>query len=456
MIARGVTRGDLLSRIRSAGTPWAAVVALLEYSRARPRWHRLAHDLADHQAPWSRLENEVVRYFEERLPTTLLLTPEDRRQIENWLGPELDFDRAHAIAWGIDEAAFPTFSRAWRDGLTLVDGCYQLRRGDAYPLGYLDSADVAGAELATLPHAATDAAKHELPHVRFFAKPESKWAERVVLDFRLWDRLETLLSNLSEVATIHPNEDIAEWLVPESSGIFPVTLCSPVEQVERYRRLLSRVRDTDFKANLVVAPELAATDETIAAIQVDLDRDEHHDAMIVAGSQHLVEQGRPVNRAFALLPDRAPIVHDKLVPMRRRMFRQPERMEGITSDSTLRIYQAGRFRFALLICKDILDAHMVRLLIRMNVNVIAVPAMSPKTRRFRSVAEQLVDEAQAVVVVANGPYRWGSRTASPSAVFSQPVESAPVTTASPEGECCTGCAWHKIGGGEARWLSVRF
>jgi hypothetical protein len=69
------------------------------------------------------------------------------------------------------------------------------------------------------------------------------------------------------------------------------------------------------------------------------------------------------------------------------------------------------------------DGGVTDAIARLGANVVCVPAMSEKTDSFTRRASELVAEAQAATIVANGPLRWGDRgLVEPVAVFGQPIE----------------------------------
>ena len=449
---------QLLARIGRAASPWSATLALLEYWQGRPRHRRPAHDRfrAPH-TEWSKLQNEVRLHFEDASSKRVRLNDADRDCIRAWLGATFEFDRVDAIAWGIDAGASRTFAATWRQDLGLERRVITLQPGEPYPIG-TPELDSIGEGWSTDPASATDPRENELPHVRFFKPPTCKWITEVEFDFGYWDRLHNLLSGLREVATVHPNSSRSEWgKSPPGSSLFPLVLNDAAGQESRIVRLVQQARNTDFKAQIVVAPELAATARAVAAVQADLDQGDA-DVMVVAGSEHVVDQGRPVNRAFALMPSAEPLRHDKMVPLRRLARRQrAEQIEGIDANPVLRVYQADQFRLALLICKDFLDTDLVDDLCRLGINVVVVPAMSSKTRRFATGAAQLVDRTQGIAIIANGPYQWGPCLADPASVFGQPFEAKPVVVCSPTGDCFTGFAPFQLGSSpsSAHWVAVR-
>jgi hypothetical protein len=444
----------LVQQLRSASTLWDVVSVLLRHWQNRPSGHIVARDWIDPYSEWTRIEDAVENFFATR-PNGRLMTG-DTERLMDWVGTG-DFDATHAVAWGIDAAAASTFTGDWRRGLSLVNHQLDLQPGDVYPVGVLLAGDIPrNHRFSTRPDAATDPPTDELPHVRIYRRPEYRPID-VNFDFRLENRLKAVFANLEELVTLHPNATSEDFVIPDGPLMFPVKLRDEAAQLGRFQELLRRACFSDFAPQLVVAPELAATDEVIAAVQLALEDASRPDCLVVAGSQHIGVGATAANRAYALLNEEEPITHDKMIPFRRsRSWRGAERKEAIVPNPKLTIFAAGRFRFALLVCKDFLDTEIQQLLGRLGVNIVAVPAMSAKTDRFASGAERMVDLSQSYAVISNGPFIWkGQEPAEPASVFAQPVYRRKVATVSPgDGRRATGFAWFEVGGDVARWNPV--
>jgi hypothetical protein len=93
------------------------------------------------------------------------------------------------------------------------------------------------------------------------------------------------------------------------------------------------------------------------------------------------------------------------------------------------VHIAGPWRFATVICKDFLDPHVARALIRAGVNALAVPAFSEVTDGYISVTGEHVRQTQGLVVVANNPARFdGQVPVVPAAMIGQPCAGAYTVT----------------------------
>jgi len=144
----------------------------------------------------------------------------------------------------------------------------------------------------------------------------------------------------------------------------------------------------------------------------------------VAGSFHCTRGGERLNLAEALVPTCSRrLTHRKLVRFTDELSSVPASCEGIDEGRKLVIYAGGTFRLAILICKDFLEPRLAALVANLGVNVLCVPAMSPKTGDFPSRVSTFVTDTQGFALVANGPLNWDKETIVPAAVFGQPFES---------------------------------
>ncbi|HEU4974117.1 MAG TPA: hypothetical protein VFT50_03430 [Baekduia sp.] len=308
-------------------------------------------------------------------------------------------DAAHAVAWVLDERYSRTFPDDWAAAAT--SGTWELAPEEPYPV--LDSPWSLFHPHLSRAASLTDPGRDELPHVRRF-RPTARQRDKVarVEVHRVHTLLRDVLAPLERVATAHPNVgwDEMEW--PSDGVLWPVQVRDASGQDARIR---AAVRDAlAAGCRLIVLPELSATGRTASEVQAVLDDhlDRHEDAAIViAGSRHVTDPaaGRR-NRAETVLAGTAlRLTHDKLVP-----FRIGADMEALDNAlPTLHLYQDGPFRFAVAICKDLLDADVHALLGALGVNLLATPAMSSKTGNFPHAAGGLLNAAQTFTIVANGP-----------------------------------------------------
>jgi predicted amidohydrolase len=186
---------------------------------------------------------------------------------------------------------------------------------------------------------------------------------------------------------------------PRASA-YPLRLADEEEQAARVLERLDAAIDAG--AEIVVLPELSTTPAIVERIRARLDDDEEQ-RLVVCGSWHGPDpdDGRPANLSVGLISGlQARMRHRKVVEFGDLYPRDPDdrRREGIVApdEPLVRVYVADQFRFALVICKDFLDAAVTRTLDRVGANVLLVPALSRTTQPFKARAHAHVADAQAV------------------------------------------------------------
>lgn len=206
--------------------------------------------------------------------------------------------------------------------------------------------------------------------------------------------------------------------------MFPVTVCDPQEHEERCARLLAEACEA-HDARIVVFPELTGSPQLTKLALEQINR-LPGPRLIIAGSRHEPGEanGDGVNVAEGVLACcDARLTHEKLVPF----FGSGKTKEGIRRATHLTLYDAGSYRFAIAICKDLLDENVRALYARYGANVILVPAMSSKTDGFAVAADHLVSTRQAVTLVANAALTDDQdRPIAPTSVLGQPRSDARV------------------------------
>jgi len=110
------------------------------------------------------------------------------------------------------------------------------------------------------------------------------------------------------------------------------------------------------------------------------------------------------------------------------------------------VYDAGDYRVAIAICKDLLDNDVRELYARLGVNLVLVPAMSSKTADFKSSAEDMVKRSQAVTVVSNALLRDAKdRPIDPAAVLGQPFLDREVLAANTQSDQVPALTGFRVG-----------
>ncbi|HWU88978.1 MAG TPA: hypothetical protein VN253_17050 [Kofleriaceae bacterium] len=159
---------------------------------------------------------------------------------------------------------------------------------------------------------------------------------------------------------------------------------------------------------LLVLPELCLTEAMYARLVSS--RAFCAVPFVVPGSHHAPSGVGPGHNETGLLVRGKPIVaHRKFRPV---LFpdrldddgnrRDVTRQEHLAVDeSRLSICVSGDWSVATLICKDVMDNAVQDLLRDLAVQLVLVPAMSPKVEDFADLAQQLGRDPQGVTLVAN-------------------------------------------------------
>jgi predicted amidohydrolase len=248
-----------------------------------------------------------------------------------------------------------------------------------------------------------DAGDH--PHARVFRTGLLPVEYR----FDLWRPLSRIAARLDRIGAVTVNETLAELGLGDAPAVaFPVTPADPAEQERRVLAQLERAIEAG--AEIVVLPELTTTRAIADRVARRLDDDDEQ-RLVICGSWHETSDGAPANVSLGLFSGlSARMEHRKLVEFGDLFPRDPDdrRREGIVAPEPplLRVYVAGAFRFALLICKDFLDHRVTRTLDAVGANVLLVPALSRTAQPFVGRAQAHVADAQALTVVVNGPRSW--------------------------------------------------
>ena len=404
--------------LQEASTFWHLTAGLLEIWRAGNPSSCPERAADETYESWASDVAEVVELFGE-VRDADEVRDEDRHALGRLLSAPArsEPDTVHAVAWGISVALNETFAPAWRDDLGAAP--HQLSVGEPYPVADPSWTPTGGRQLTSRPDSMTSPAVGELPFVRVH-----DGSFEVSVDHRLAPHLEIIASQLPSAVAGHPNQCWDEYAFNTSSKslIFPIQPRDPDSQQERIEQIIELAAERS--SALVVLPELCLTPEISAAV-ADLVYDLPDPQLVVAGSFHADAGEGPVNVAVGLMAGtRRQLQHSKNVPFTDEVGMRRPSKEGIRSQEPLRltIYPADRFRFALAICRELLDENVRRIYDRMAVNVLAVPALSAKTTGFRDAVAARVAQSQAVTIVVNGPLEdQAGQPLRPAVVLGQPI-----------------------------------
>lgn len=334
---------------------------------------------------------------------------------------ELGICAAYAVAWGIDEGASQHFTDDWCQ----VDEPFQLPAGELYPVGEPNPVEqgVPKERLSTRPSSKNEPPLGELPHARRYRAGDIQ----VIVDARWHLELGDVARSKRPVVVAFVNQTLEEFDRPKAgeSAVFPVTVADAEEQSERVSQLLDEALSLD--ARLVLFPELASSSEIVEQIKRRLSTSKSQ-CLVIAGSYHDTATGK--NTAVGVFANSdARLSHDKITPY----FTPDHLKEGITPGTTITVYEAGEYRFAIAICKDLLNDDVREIYRQMGVNFLLVQALSDKTGDFVAIAGGMASSNQAVTVMANGILEAGGTAIRPAAVLGQPMEGALQLDATPSG-----------------------
>ena len=90
------------------------------------------------------------------------------------------------------------------------------------------------------------------------------------------------------------------------------------------------------------------------------------------------------------------------------------------------VYACANWSFSTLICRDFLDDEARQLLGQLAVTLVVVPAHSPKSCLFGTLASSLTQTSQSFIVVANNPFDDTVGGQEPHGIFGVPAVGQPI------------------------------
>ncbi len=310
---------------------------------------------------------------------------------------------AHGVAKGIDIIANHTFLSWFR-----AKGEITLTAGQPYPVHGHDPRPWLGRyQPNSKPENLPTRDLAHTPHLRIAQSAPFTY----VIDFDLWDRLSTVgARGALSLAVGQSNLHLGEFDTREDPDP-PTTIANhgPADatlQARRIARIATAAVARD--ADILVLPEYTLTEPVHTAL-VDGTVDHWpRPALMCAGLAGSVdEDGYVVNEGW-LLVNTPGMDQDFSVSLPRKLYPATvdHKVEKIRQSSEIRIFMAQRWTLCVLICRDSMDTSIADQLGAIGVNVLLVPAMSPKTATLTGSAAALCRTSQAFVAVANGPARW--------------------------------------------------
>lgn len=408
--SHGNAEGAVTAICRGASSAWEAVCTLLN----RTRSHGSVENPGNQDGGEREAAASVLAAMERRLmvqgegsahAATTYRSAEVADALSAALASETplsDGALAYAAASALDRLYWPSFTPDW---LGERGSSFELEAGDLYPVGEMRLMGAVGH--SARPHR-LPLRQGELAHVRRRAGDGTR--VRVVGEYApIIDGLAT--SPPLKAAVVLPNELLTELSLPPSR----MGPCDSQTQRATIERLLGEALEEGV--DIVVLPELSVDEDIFDwlserwAGSADL-------PILFAGSAHLVEDGRRVNRTAVLLPGvGAAWHHDKFTVFEDRKGQQ-EPIDPVEPCITL---GCGHLvRVATLICKDALSIDLAGLVADLGVHLLAVPSMSSTLGEFSTAANLLISRSQGATVVANNPRVWNG-TSVGHALLGQPV-----------------------------------
>jgi hypothetical protein len=415
----------LTDNLAAAETLWDAAAALSAHWRANLPAAPARRSRDSSYSFWSTAVRAAAVHFAAQRATDgeHLLSKADRDFIGGAVGDGSDADAVDALVWGMGAAVGGYYVLGWRATLER-DGrlpTVRLRDGELIPVdpgpwsARLEHRIPRGDALDRL-----DPGDH--PSVRVFRGVRDGARYEVTISFVHEDDLRSVIG-AGEALTLqglHPNQTDAETPLDEPYEGIRFGVRFGVEHPDVVLSLVDEAMGAP--GPITVLPELSTTPELMDEIAARVDG--HAGRLVVAGSCHMERDGVRQNVARAFMTDAPAIEHVKLVAFGQELSRgtAPSK-EGIDEPDPrkLIVHQAGRWRVAILICKDLLVDNVADMVARLGVNLLLVPAMSPTTEVFSANMERVVAASQAIVWVVNGPLQWGRTSAGPPALMGQPV-----------------------------------
>jgi len=271
---------------------------------------------------------------------------------------------------------------------------------------------------------------------------------KVVYDFSQRAALGDALSDVAVLATVHPSPAEQEYSIDAATDttFFGYRPTDDVPVLDAARSLLQKA----FESGVAVAvlPELW--------IGPDVDIQEWlsesvltYPRVVVAGSRHVRDEGEQHNECSVYL-DGVPVhTHHKTHAFLARTSlpgdgngwrgteQDPalpvERVEDLHPSRTVTVLFADRWAFSVAVCADLNWSAVSHALADHRVNLVCVPAMSPKPGYFHTALSDIAQRSRGIGVLANDRRHAPAGASVPSAMFAlcaeRPVVMEHVATA---------------------------
>lgn len=263
----------------------------------------------------------------------------------------------------------------------------------------------------------------------------------VVYDFRWCAALDDALAGAPRSAAVLPSDGTVEystdhWTDDTFFGHRPVD-DTPVWATAA--GLLERAVEHDVA--VAVLPEMC--------FGPDLDLDAYvaqavTPPLTVAGSRHVVDGAGQHNEAVLYVNGHVALRHRKTQPFTARVempgdrtawaerggtgtFLPPERTEDLTPSRRVTVLFSDRWAVTVLVCSDVNAPHNIEVLTSFRVNMVLVPAMTPKHGYFETTFAYVAQRSQGLCTFANDSRHAPAAGQVPSTMFAFPAATGSVT-----------------------------
>jgi hypothetical protein len=370
-----------------------SALARLELAKISPG---VFENLADDETSFAtHAEREALR----TVGLSQLVDPE--------LGPAMNIAAtALGLAEAIDGLAGATFM-TWMRG----KGEWPVVEGDVYPTREHDPRAWLGnnqpntrrSNLPTRDLASTSRLRVATSNMRPF---------KYVLDFQSWSLLSDLGIPDGLVAAVgQPNIDLDDFSVELDASSYANH--GPKDDERQKASIVELITKSGLEnADVLVLPEYSLSTGSRDLLIESVPQITQRPRLVVVGvSAGLDDGGYIINEAVMIVSrSQADVPHIITLPNKMHPAEVGALKERIRQHSEIRIFLSEKCTIAVLICYDSMNAEVLRQLAAFGVNILLVPALSPKTASMIDAASSLSHLSQAFVVVATGPSRWSSTT----------------------------------------------
>lgn len=260
----------------------------------------------------------------------------------------------------------------------------------------------------------------------------------LVIDYEHWHHLSPLSGvERLKIAAGQPNTTLAEYDIDYPTED-TIRNRGPADPARQHSILVNIVkRAGELGADVLVLPEYCLHTSWRNELKMAVDELSRTPTRIVAGTSEAFDGDpgeRVQNHAWLMIAGGYGASQGKVFAAE-----MDKRTEGIATVGSVRVIRSEHWSVAVLICRDAMSTDLVGMLGRCGVNLLLVPAFSPRTGSIIAQAASLTSMSQAFVAVAVGPAVWTVDAAvdrptdgvRAEAAFGGPYEQHPTLTVAP-------------------------